>query len=170
MLASSCANLMRRFASSGLLMLSILYLGYAWLPLGLLLVALSKMPVWFLSTSAAWHALTAGAMACSIHAVASRAVARRADQLRPALIDLASFAFLWVAAFLRVFSPIDAIGHTAAPLIWCIAWAIFLLRHGAALFTPRPRPVFSGSKRVSGCQNERARLAVPNFSGPTGGK
>ncbi|WP_170416030.1 NnrS family protein [Ruegeria atlantica] len=133
-------------------LLSMLILAYIWLPLGLFLVALSKAHVWMLLNSAALHSLTAGAMACSIYAVASRAVARRADRLRPAMIDQVGFALLWMVAVLRVFVSVDTIGHSTAPLIWCMAWASFLVRHGAALFRPTPRPIFSGPKRPAGRQ------------------
>ncbi|WP_170381834.1 NnrS family protein [Ruegeria atlantica] len=128
-------------------LLSMLTLAYSWLPLGLFLVALGRTNVGPLSDSAALHALTAGAIACSIYAVASRAVARRGNRLRPVLIDQCGFALLWVAAVIRVFIPVDTQGHADAPLIWCIVWSIVLLRHGAALLRPVPRPVFSGPKR-----------------------
>ncbi|WP_377194302.1 NnrS family protein [Ruegeria meonggei] len=135
-------------------LLRMLNLAYFWLPLGFLLVALSKANVWMLPDSAALHSLTAGAMACSIYAVASRAVARRADRLQPAMIDQVGFALLWMAAILRVFAATDTIGHVAIPLIWCIAWASFIVRHGTALFRPTPQPVFSGPKRPTGRKSD----------------
>lgn len=137
-------------------LLSMLRLAYFWLPLGLLLVVLSRADLGKVPDSAALHALTAGAIACSIYAVASRAVAQRGSQLQPSLIDQGGFAFLWVAAVLRVFAPTDAQGYALVPLIWCIAWAIFLLRHGVALLHPAPRPVFSGPKRTTDGISESA--------------
>ncbi len=133
-------------------LLRMLNLAYFWLPLGLFLVALSKAHVSLMLGGAALHSLTAGAMACSIYAVASRAVACRADRLRTVMIDKVGFALLWMAAFLRVFVSVDTIGHSTVPLVWCIVWASFLMRHGAALFRPTPRPVFSGPKRPTGRQ------------------
>ncbi|MCG7519830.1 NnrS family protein [Ruegeria sp. Ofav3-42] len=137
-------------------LLNMLRLAYFWLPIGLLLVALSRADFGDPPDSAALHALTAGAISCSIYAVASRAVARRDNQLRPPLIDLVGFAFLSVAAAMRVFTPNDAQGYAVVPLIWCIAWAIFLLRHSAALLHPEPRPVFSGPKRSTDGESESA--------------
>lgn len=128
-------------------MLLMLHIGYSWLPIGLFLVALGQMPGRMLPESAVLHALAAGAVACTIHAVAARAVARRADRLRPVWVDGAGFALLCTAAALRVFAPVGTTGQQAAPVLWCMAWAVFLVRHGAALLRPSPRPVFSGPKR-----------------------
>lgn len=128
-------------------LLVMLHIGFAWLPLGLLLVALDRTPAATLPATAALHALTAGALACTIYAVAVRAVARRADRLRAAPIDGAGFVLLWIAAALRIFAPADTSWHSAAPLVWCLAWTVFLVRHGVALRHPAPRPVFSGPKK-----------------------
>lgn len=149
-------------------LLSMLRLAYIWLPLGLLLLALSFGHVWVLPGSAALHALTTGAMTCSIYAVAARAVARRADRLQPAVIDKAGFVLLWTVAVLRVFIPVDAIDHNATLLVWYTAWAFFLVRHGAALFRAAPRPVFSGPKRFADDQpgNLEEDRKVPAMEGP----
>lgn len=132
-------------------LLGMLHLGYCWLPLGLALVALARWPAGRLREGDALHAVAAGAVACAIYAVAARALARRADRLRPAFVDTAGFVLLWLAAALRVFAPADTAWSAAAPVLWCAAWALFLMRHGAALFRPVPRPVFSGPKRQPDC-------------------
>ncbi|MBA3909467.1 MAG: hypothetical protein C0524_06170 [Rhodobacter sp.] len=137
--------LSRKTLEDGLL--AMLHVGFAWLPLGLFLVALSQKSGSMLPQSAALHALTAGAVACTIYAVAARAVARRADRLRPALIDGVGFVLLWTAAALRVFAPVGTTWHETAPVIWSLAWAVFFVRHSAALFRPAPRPVFSGPRQ-----------------------
>lgn len=128
-------------------LLGMLSLAYAWLPLGLLLVAFSKSSDWILPESDAWHALTTGALACSFYAVASRPVARRDRHLRPALADLIGFVLLWITAAWRVFFPVESIGYATVSLIWCIVWVIFFVRHGLALFRPVSRPAFSGPKQ-----------------------
>jgi uncharacterized protein involved in response to NO len=133
-------------------LLSMLSLAYAWLPLGLFLLALSALQDWILSNSAAWHALAAGAIACSIHAVSLRAVALRSDFLRPLLIDQISFGLLWVAALLRVFAPEDTLAGSTVPLFWFVAWTIFIARQSTNLLRPTPRPVFSGLKRSIDCE------------------
>ncbi len=129
-------------------LLVMLHIGYSWLPIGLFLVAWAAFPGAEISPVDALHALTAGAIACSIHAIATRAVARRADRLRPSPIDVGGFALLWSAAMLRVFAPVDTVWRAAAAVAWCIAWAVFLGRHGRAALRPPVRPVFSGPKRA----------------------
>lgn len=131
-------------------LLGMLHLGYVWLPVGLALVALARLPGTALSEGDALHALAAGAVACSIYAVAARAVARRADQLRPAFVDVLGFVLLWAAAALRVFGQTDPVLGPVAPVLWCAAWALFLGRHCAAAVAPLPRPVFSGPRNRIG--------------------
>lgn len=128
-------------------LLLMLHGGFAWLPTGLLLLALGKASGSALPESAALHGLAAGAVACAIYAVAARAIARRADRLRPSFVDGAGFILLWTAAALRVFAPPDTLWHAVVPVVWVLAWAAFLTRHGSALLRPAPRPVFSGPKR-----------------------
>ncbi|WP_245593424.1 NnrS family protein [Azospirillum halopraeferens] len=127
-------------------LLGMLQLGYFWLPVGLALVALARVSEPGLSESDTVHALAAGAVACSIYAVAARAVARRADRLRPTVVDVTGFVLLWAAAALRVFGPPDRLWDAALLILWCAAWTLFVIRHGAALLHPTPRPVFSGPK------------------------
>ena len=141
----------RAVRQDGLLMM--LHLGYAWLPIGLALVALVRLGLLPISETDAIHALAAGAVACAIYAMAARAVARRGEHLRPAVVDLVGFGLLWVAAVARVLPLEGAIWQAAAPVLWVAGWGLFLWRHGAALRQPAPRPVFSGPKhprRTSG--------------------
>lgn len=137
----------REILKDGLLIM--LHAGYAWLPIGLLLLALGKASGSLMPESAALHGVAAGAVGCSIHAVAARAVAQRADRLRASPIDAGGVVLLWMAAALRVVAPAGTPLFAAAAVMWCLAWAVFLSRHGAALFRPSPRPVFSGPKRLN---------------------
>lgn len=143
-------------------LLLMLHIGYSWLPLALFLIALGQMSGGILPESAVLHALAAGAAACTIHSVAARAVARRADRLRPVWVDGGGFALLYTAAVLRVFAPDGTPWQEAAPALWCMAWAVFLVRHGEALRRPSPRPVFSGPKRAA----HSAASRPPAFRGP----
>ena len=127
-------------------LLGMLHLGYVWLPVGLALVALSRLPARALSGSDALHALAAGAVACSIFAVAVRPLARRARRLHAALVDVMGFGLLWLGAAFRVFGPTGSDWGQVAPVLWCAAWALFLVRHVATSFAPVPRPVFSGPR------------------------
>ena len=130
-------------------LLLMLLTGYSWLPIGLALVAFGKAFGSMLPESAALHGLAAGAVACSIHAVAARAVAQRGDRLRASPVDTWGFVLLCVAAALRVLAPAGSAWSAGVPAIWCLAWVVFLTRHGTAVFRPVPRPVFSGPKRPS---------------------
>lgn len=124
-------------------LLALLHLGYLWLPAGLALAALSRAGDIGLTPRDALHALAAGAVACSVYAVALRPLAWRGAALRAARLDVLGFALVWVAAALRVFGPE---GTAAVPALWCAGWGLFLYRHIRALPRPLPRPVFSGPK------------------------
>lgn len=126
-------------------LLAMLHLAYLWLPTGLALVALSRLPVASISRGDALHALAVGAISCSIYAVAARAVARRGSRLHAAPLDVAGFVLLWITAAVRVFASPDM--TRTALFFWCAGWSIFLARHCAALLYPSPRPVFSGSRK-----------------------
>lgn len=137
--------LSREILTDGLLLM--LHAGYFWLPIGLALVALGKTQGAPLPEGAALHGIATGAVACTIYAVAARAVAWRRDRLRASPFDGGGFVLVWVAAAWRVFAPAESQWAAAASALWGLAWAIFLARHGAALFHPAPRPVFSGPRR-----------------------
>ncbi|SDX85996.1 uncharacterized protein involved in response to NO [Citreimonas salinaria] len=126
-------------------LLLMLHLAYLWLPVGLALVALSRSGLVSISRGDALHALAVGAVSCSIYAVTARAVARRRRRLHAAPLDVAGFVLLWTAAATRVFASPDMM--QTALFLWCAGWIIFLSRHGAALLSPSPRPVFSGPKK-----------------------
>jgi uncharacterized protein involved in response to NO len=123
-----------------------LHAGYFWLPLGLALVAASRaLPAAFPPGDSV-HGLAAGAVACSIYAVAARALARRAESLCADFVDVLGFGLLWLSAALRVLAPLIPVWGAMAPILWCAAWLLFLSRHGAALASPMPHPVFSGPR------------------------
>ncbi|MEZ5797825.1 MAG: NnrS family protein [Paracoccaceae bacterium] len=91
----------RHAAPNGLL--AMLHLGYLWLPIGLALTGLARIADLPLSPGDAIHALAAGAVACSIHAIAAQPLARRAvGHLRAAPMDMLGFAAVWAAAACRV--------------------------------------------------------------------
>lgn len=130
-------------------LLVMLHLGFLWLPAGLALVALSHLDAGLISDSDALHALTAGAIACSLQAVAARAVATRADRLCASRIDRIAFALLWLGALLRVMPLADTPFRGIAAVLWALSWLLFVIRHMVALRHPPPRPVFSGPRTRS---------------------
>ena len=122
-------------------MLAMLHVAFAWLPVGLSLLAAAQIVPDLISERDALHVLTVGAISSAIYAVAARAIAFRSERLRPALADLLGFGLLSAAAVLRFLSD-DLIASAGA--VWTVCWAVFFLRHWSALYRPALRPVFSG--------------------------
>ncbi|MGD9536138.1 MAG: NnrS family protein [Alphaproteobacteria bacterium] len=121
----------------------ILHIAYAWIPVGLALKAL-----WLLGgvgmPSTPVHALTAGAFAGMIMAVMTRASLGHTGRplVAPPLIA-ASYAFVTLAALVRVFVPL-ADGAMLEPAViasaglWLVAFALFLVVFAPILCRPRP--------------------------------
>lgn len=128
-------------------LLLMLHLGYLWLPVGLLLTGLAHIGQSVLGEAEALHALTAGAMACLIYAVAARAVARRGPhRLIAGWASISGFVALWLAACLRLaqgaFPDLGAI----ATHLWIAGWVVFLMTLLPTLRGAPQRPVFSGPR------------------------
>lgn len=123
--------------------LMMMHLAFAWLPVGLALLALAAADPGWIIRKDALHAVTLGAVGGSIYAVAARAVARRAKHLTPVPVDLFGFTLLEVATALRV---MIADRPMVAGVVWVACWVVFLVRHWQALYWPAPRPVFSGPR------------------------
>lgn len=119
----------------------ILHVGYAWVPIGIALLGASILGAAF-PTSAAIHALTAGAMATMILAVMTRATlghTGRELQASPATAFL--YVLVTVGALLRVAASMGLLDYTVGLEIAAVAWAgafvIFLFAYGPILFRPR---------------------------------
>jgi uncharacterized protein involved in response to NO len=128
-------------------LLAMLHLGYLWLPVGLCLMGAMYLEWVDGLVPDLLHALTAGAVACLIWAVAARAEARRADHLRARPLSMIGFALLWLSAALRVVQTAPQLPDWASPVLWCLAWGIFVVLHLDTWRRPSPRPVFSGPRR-----------------------
>ncbi len=120
----------------------ILHVAYGWISLGLVLLGLSRFVDGYPS-SAALHALTAGAMAGMTIAVMTRAT--RGHSGRPLNADgltVAAYVLVTLAAALRVAAPVLAIDYMLAihlaALAWIGAFLLFLLRYAPMLIGPRP--------------------------------
>jgi uncharacterized protein involved in response to NO len=118
-----------------------LHLGYAWIPLGLLLKAVATLTG--AAFAAFWlHALTAGALATMILAVMTRAsLGHTGRELRAAPSTVAAYVLLAAAAIVRVFGPSTGTDYrvvlwTAAAL-WAAAFAAYLLVYAPILTGPR---------------------------------
>jgi uncharacterized protein involved in response to NO len=119
----------------------ILHVGYAWVPIGLALLAAVDFGTAF-PRSAAVHALTAGAMATMILAVMSRAtLGHTGRELRASPITQAAYVLVSAGAFLRVTASLGLLdyqmGMDVAGSAWMGAFLLFLVAYGPILMTPR---------------------------------
>ena len=119
----------------------ILHVGYAWVPLGLGLLAVAQSPEW-LPESAAVHGLTAGAVGTMTLAVMTRAT--RGHTGRPLHADagtIAVYVLVTIAAFARIAASMWPALYP--PLLWTagVAWIAafggFAVLYGPMLLKPR---------------------------------
>lgn len=119
----------------------ILHLGYAWVPLGLLLLGSSILDT-SIPRSAAIHALTAGAMATMILAVMTRAtLGHTGRELRASPLTTLLYVLVTAGAVLRVAASLGFVDYTlgmeVAAVAWAAAFLVFLLDYGPILLGPR---------------------------------
>jgi len=119
----------------------VLHVGYAWVPVGLALLAAVDFgaPI---PRSAAVHALTAGAMATMILAVMSRAtLGHTGRELRASAVTQAAYVLVTAGAVLRVSAPLGLLdyrlGMEVAGSAWIGAFLLFLFVYGPILLSPR---------------------------------
>lgn len=114
----------------------ILHAGYAWVPLGLILIGLAALgaPV---DPSAALHALTTGAIGVMILAVASRAALGHSGRpLEPSNGTVFAYCLVIAAAILRVFVVVDG-SVLLSGVLWSLGYAIFSAVYWPILTKPR---------------------------------
>ena len=119
----------------------IMHVGYAWVPIGLALLAAVDLGAAF-PRSAAVHALTAGAMATMILAVMSRAtLGHTGRELRASAITQAAYVLVTAGAVLRVAASLGLLdyrlGMDVAGSAWIGAFLLFLAAYGPILLGPR---------------------------------
>jgi uncharacterized protein involved in response to NO len=120
----------------------VLHLAYAWIPLHLALRVLASAGV--VSTSAATHALTVGAIGGLIIGMITRTAKGHTGRvLRADRWDTAAYLLVAAAAGARVLLPlavpawtVTAVGVSGA--LWCAALAIYLVRYTPLLTRARP--------------------------------
>ena len=119
----------------------ILHAAYAWLPLGLVLLALAQ--VGWVGVSAGVHALAVGATGGLIIGMVTRtARGHTGRRLRASKAEVLAYALVMAAAMLRVVLPILAPqwfvqALLAAALAWSAAFAIYLVIYTPWLTTTR---------------------------------
>lgn len=112
---------------------------YSWLPLALLLRALSSLAIVVPGT---WiHALTAGALTSLIVAMIMRStLGHTGRKLVASRADVVAFLLLQLAAILRVIAGMTGDYRSvviASGIVWVLAFGVLLLRYGPMLLRPR---------------------------------
>lgn len=117
----------------------VLHVGFAWLPLGFLMLAAAELDL--LPSSAGIHALTSGAITTMIVAVASRAALGHTNRsLESQPILTASFVLITLSAAFRVtatFGPSARILLAASATAWFLGFACFAWRYLPILTQPK---------------------------------
>jgi len=120
----------------------ILHLGYAWIPLGLLLMALDFG--FGLVAATAWlHALGPGAMGVMIVGVMTRvALGHTGRPLELPRLAVSAYWLIIAAALVRLLTALGwlpwSVGVKISALAWVAAFAVFLLLYLPILLRPRP--------------------------------
>ena len=119
----------------------ILHVGYAWVPIGLLLLGLSVAGA-DVPESAGVHALTAGAMSTMILAVMSRAsLGHTGRELIASPLTVAAYVLVTIGALLRVIASLGAgrylLTLNLSGAFWGAALLLFVIRYGPILWQPR---------------------------------
>jgi uncharacterized protein involved in response to NO len=122
-------------------LLLILHVGYAWIPIGLLLLGLS-LTGGAVPESAGIHALTAGAMTTMILAVMSRAsLGHTARELRASPVTVLAYICVTLGAALRVIAFFAAASYPLmldlAGALWGAALLLFVIVYAPILWSPR---------------------------------
>jgi uncharacterized protein involved in response to NO len=120
----------------------ILHVGYAWIPVGLLLLGLSLAGL-DIPRSAAVHALTAGAMTTMILAVMTRAsLGHTGRELKAGRATVVLYALVTAGAVVRVAASLGAAANYdlalhVAGAAWGGALLLFLIAYAPVLWRPR---------------------------------
>lgn len=122
-------------------LLWILHVGYGWLALGLVLLALGAFVPW-LPPTAALHALTAGAIGTMPLAVMTRATLGHTGRpLKAGRGTVAIYSLVTLAAAIRVLAPLAGDRYLDALAVaggaWCAAFALFVALYFRPLVTAR---------------------------------
>jgi len=123
-------------------LLWVLHLGYAWVPLGFALLALSAAG-WDAAAGSALHAFTAGAIGVlTLGMMARLSLGHTGRPLEPPPIMTLAFVTINLAALARVALPLlfpaaYTRGMDVAGLIWIAAFGLFVAVYGPMLLRPR---------------------------------
>jgi len=118
-----------------------LHLGYFWVPAGLVLLGVAILWPDVMSSRDALHALTGGAMACMVLAIAGRAaLGHTGRELRAGWALNSAFGLIWVSTVLRVMVGFAGSGYVTilaiATMMWIGGWLAFLMGYAPVLLGP----------------------------------
>lgn len=119
----------------------VLHVAFAWLPIGFLLLALAA--IGWLPRSAGAHALTGGAIATMVVAVAGRAaLGHTGRSLESHPILTAAYVLITMAALTRMAATFGLAARfllALSAIAWCLGFACFAWRYVPILTQPSPR-------------------------------
>jgi uncharacterized protein involved in response to NO len=122
-------------------LLWVLYLGYAWIPIGI--VTKGAAAVGWVSASVAVHAFTVGAIGVvGLGMMARVCLGHTGRPLKAAKLTVLAFLLMEAAAILRVFGPVFLTEYphylSLSGGLWSLAFLIFVGVYMPILTTPRP--------------------------------
>ncbi len=118
-----------------------MYVAYAWIPIGFLLLALASKGL--VSHSIAMHSFTVGAMGCAIIAMITRtALGHTGRMIVAGRMEMWSYGSMLAAAIFRVFGPwLNSRNANfwiyTAGICWTAALIIYTLKYTKVLVQPR---------------------------------
>jgi len=123
-------------------LLWILYLSYAWIPVGFYLLALGELHI--VACSAAFHALTVGSMAGLILGMMTRtSLGHTGRKLIVGKLEIALYVLIQLGAVFRVLAALATTtalhdnGLIVASVCWSAAFILFLIGYGPCLMQAR---------------------------------
>ena len=125
-------------------LLFVLHSSYAWLPVGYTLVGCAIFG-WWISPTAALHALTMGVVGGMVLAVTTRvSLGHTSRPLTAARATVAAYWIMMIAILIRVFGPLTNLDYLLIIDIsaagWMLAFAIFIRVYWSILTRPSPPP------------------------------
>ncbi len=120
-------------------LLAVLHIGYAWIPLSILMTALASYTEWIMF-SATMHGLSIGAIGLLIIAVGSRAaLGHTGRELKAGTAMSVSYALIVFSVLFRILAGLPELytaGLLASAIAWCLGLVVFLIRYYPILTQP----------------------------------
>lgn len=125
-------------------LLLVLHVGYAFVPIGYVAVALASLDL--LSAASALHLLTVGVIGMMTFAVMTRATRGHTGRpLAASRMTAVSYACVALVALLRPMAELVASAYlallTLSAILWIIAYGLFVVEHAPMLARPSPARV-----------------------------